>query len=158
MAIPGFRASLWIDGIEDSSIQPGGIDLSVAEIHRFITGGKLARNQRILAKTEPIEPINNVWKLNLGSYKVIYREVVKVPYDCLAFLLPRSSLLRMGATIFSAIWDPGYVGRGEGLLTVFNPFGIEIERGSHIGQLIFIKLESLPHITYRGIYQFERVR
>ena len=158
MAIPGFYASTWVDGIESSSVQPAGIDLSVAEIHRFITSGRLGKHQRILAKTEPIEPINGVWRLNPGPYKVIYKEVVKVPYDCLAFLLPRSSLMRMGAILFSAIWDPGYIGRGEGLLVIFNPFGIEIEKESHIGQLIFIKLESLPHIVYKGVYQFERVK
>lgn len=158
MAIPGFHASVWIDGIVSNSVQPAGIDLSVAEIHRFTTSGKLRKCQRSLAETEPIEPINGVWKLNPGSYKVIYKEVVKVPYDCLAFLLPRSSLMRMGAVLFSAIWDPGYIGRGEGLLIVFNPFGIEIEKESHIGQLIFIKLVSLPHMIYKGAYQFERVK
>jgi len=158
MAIPGFYASTWVDGIENDSVQPAGIDLSIAEIHRFITGGRLGKYQRVLAKTEPIEAINGVWRLNPGSYKVIYKEVVKVPYNCLAFLLPRSSLMRMGATLFSAVWDPGYVGRGEGLLVVFNPFGIEIEKESHIGQLIFIKLESLPHTIYKGTYQFERVK
>ncbi|MEM0319986.1 MAG: hypothetical protein QXS67_01040, partial [Candidatus Nezhaarchaeales archaeon] len=72
--------------------------------------------------------------------------------------LPRSSLMRMGATIISALWDPGYEGRGEGLLLVENPYGIILERNARVIQLIFVRLESEPESEYRGSYMYEGLR
>mgnify|MGYP000241627575 CR=1 FL=1 len=157
MVVPGYHASLWVVGTSDKSVQPGGVDLSLSEIHRFLSSGSLGETTRSLAKTEPIQPVNGFWHLKPGVYKAIYKEVVRVPYDCIGILLPRSSLLRIGATILSAVWDPGYIGRGEGLLIVFNPHGISLELGTRIGQIIFIRLESKPHTVYKGVYQHERI-
>jgi dUTP pyrophosphatase len=63
--------------------------------------------------------------------------------------------MRMGATVISALWDPGYEGRGEGLLIVENPHGIVLEKNARVVQLIFIRLESKPTSKYRGAYMLE---
>lgn len=138
--------------------QPAGIDLTVSEVYKFESPGLIgfSNSSRKMPKVEKLE-FDNDGKLLLekGAYKVRYNEVVKVPRSCVAIGLPRSSLMRMGATIISALWDPGYEGRGEGLLLVENPYGIILERNARVMQLIFVRLEAEPASEYRGFYMHE---
>src|SRR3989442_11332336 len=39
--------------------------------------------------------------------------------------LPISSLLRVGCNVETAVWDAGYRGRSEALMTVVNPAGLD---------------------------------
>ncbi len=147
-------------GLLDGAIQvqPAGVDLTVGEVYRFRGRGFLgfSNESRVLPDVEKLE-FDDGGKLFLerGAYRVRYNEVVRVPSDCVAIGLPRSSLMRMGATVISALWDPGYEGRGEGLLIVENPYGIVLEKDARIVQLIFIRLESKPESEYRGVYMRE---
>ncbi|MHC1595285.1 MAG: dCTP deaminase domain-containing protein, partial [Candidatus Syntropharchaeales archaeon] len=70
---------------------------------------------------------------------------------------PRSSLLRCGVTIETAVWDSGYSGRSEALLLVMNPAGFRVKRGARLLQMVFLKLtERIDWDSgYRGVYQFE---
>lgn len=97
-----------------------------------------------------------MFSLPPGAYIVRYREYVKIPDDCIALAIPRSSLLRMGATLYTAVWDPGYKGRGYGLLAVFNNRGIVLEKGAQIAQLVYIKMTGRTSFTYRGTFYGER--
>ncbi|MHC1601253.1 MAG: deoxyuridine 5'-triphosphate nucleotidohydrolase [Candidatus Nezhaarchaeales archaeon] len=145
-----------IDG--KSQVQPAGVDLTVAEVFKFKCHGQLgfSNASRRLPEVEKLDfDDNGRLFLEKGAYKVRYNEVVRVPDDCIAVGFPRSSLMRMGATIISAVWDPGYEGRGEGLLLVENPHGIVLERNARVMQLIFIKLLVRPIKTYNGSYQHE---
>lgn len=90
-----------------------------------------------------------------GAYKVIYNEAVSMPRDCIALAFPRSSLLRCGAFMHCAVWDPGYNGRGESLLIVSNPHGMRLAKNARLAQLIFIKLSKKPTGLYRGKYLSE---
>ena len=147
-------------GLLDGAIQvqPAGVDLTVGEVYRFRGRGFLgfSNESRVLPDVEKLE-FDDGGKLFLerGAYRVRYNEVVRVPGDCVAIGLPRSSLMRMGATVVSALWDPGYEGKGEGLLIVENPYGIVLEKDARIVQLIFIRLESKPESEYRGVYMRE---
>jgi len=142
-------------------VQPAGIDLTVSEVYEFKGPGLLgfSNSSRRIPEVHKLE-FDDDGKLFLskGAYKVRYNEVVKVPRSCVAIGLPRSSLMRMGATIISALWDPGYEGRGEGLLLVENPYGIILERNARIMQLIFVRLEAEPISEYRGSYMHEGLR
>lgn len=89
------------------------------------------------------------------SYIVRYNETISVPDDCMGLVMPRSSLMRCGATMASAWWDPGYSGKGVGLLFVLNPFGVKIYRNSRIAQIVFFECES--NSSYQGQYQNEGV-
>jgi dUTP pyrophosphatase len=146
-------------GLLDSTIQiqPAGVDLTVGEIYRFRGCGFLgfSNEARMLPEVEKLEFDHGKLFLERGAYRVRYNEVVRVPSDCVAISLPRSSLMRMGATVISALWDPGYEGRGEGLLIVENPHGIVLEKDARVVQLIFIKLASKPLSEYRGVYMHE---
>ena len=70
---------------------------------------------------------------------------------------PRSSLLRSGVTIDTAVWDAGYKGRSQSLLTIFNPHGFEIQQNARLLQLIFVRLEKLASIGYQGRFLNENI-
>jgi len=149
-------------GAPDATLQrqPAGFDLTLAAVARFRGAGTLdfSNAQRRLAPLENLawpadgEPL----ELPPGGYLVTYNEEIAVPPDCAGLVLPRSSLMRCGATLHSALWDPGYRGRGQGLLTLFNT--LELYRDARIGQFILIRLESSAEELYAGQYQGENLR
>ncbi|MBA2371776.1 MAG: deoxyuridine 5'-triphosphate nucleotidohydrolase, partial [Chloroflexi bacterium] len=69
---------------------------------------------------------------------------------------PRSSLLRSGVAIHTAVWDAGYSGQGEGLLSVLASAGYRLQRGARVVQLVFLRLGSATADGYGGTYQDER--
>jgi dUTP pyrophosphatase len=72
----------------------------------------------------------------------------------MALGLSRSSLLRCGASLHTAVWDAGYSGRSESLLVVHNPAGLDLEKNARVLQLVFSKLTGKSE-GYNGIYQGE---
>ena len=67
----------------------------------------------------------------------------------------RSSLLRCGAHIGTALWDSGYSGRSGSLLVVSHPDGLELTEGARILQLVFFRLSAPAERTYSGVFQNE---
>jgi len=141
----------------EAQAQPHGFDLRVEEVERFRGPGRLGREGRDLPPTEPVpfDPDGWVW-LAPGAYRITFAETVHLPADLMALAWPRSSLLRMGATVLNAVWDAGYEGRSRALLVVHNLHGLWLERGARVVQMVFLALDApVPH-PYRGAYQGER--
>jgi Deoxycytidine deaminase len=157
MAYTGKEISTFIKGVEDEQIQPAGVDLKLDKVFRFLNNGFLGKNKRILPEFEEILPTNDVYLLSKGSYKIRFYDIVEIPKEAIGICFPRSTLLRMGASINCALWDPGYIGRGEALLNVINDNGVKIERYARIAQITFIKLRNEPEKTYKGIYNNENL-
>ncbi len=136
-------------------LQPAGVDLTVGEVMVFEEEGELdfTNQRRRLPEHRSLPWEREKLRLTPGAYLVRYREEVTIPPDAMGIILPRSSLMRMGAVLYSAVWDPGYRGRGVGLLAVFHP--LTLHRGARIGQLILIRLAFDPKQLYRGSYQGE---
>ncbi len=151
----------WIaEYISDAQFQPAGVDLTLKEVHSFQDSGIIDfdNSKRRLSRTEPMRfDVTGRLFLPNGIYKIIYNEVVKIPDNCIALGLPRSSLLRCGVTVECALWDPGYHGRSESLLVVHNSAGITLYKNARMIQLIFIKLEDKAEKTYSGIYNRENI-
>ena len=149
-----------VEGILDPRVQvtPNGVDLTVAEVAWFhdVTPGRLdfANSDRRLPETEVIPWREGRLILPPGAYVIRYSEKVNLPRDVLALGKPRSSLLRCGAHLGSAVWDAGYSGRGQGLLVVFNPAGLELALRARVLQLLFFRLKG-ETAGYRGGYQGE---
>ncbi len=137
--------------------QSAGFDLTVREILRIKDGGILDfdNGQRVIPEYEPLPSHSNIWELTADAYIVRYNEIISVPSDSVAIILPRSSLMRMGATIYSALWDPGYNGRGIGLLHVTKK--ISVHKNARIAQIIFIRTEGKAAQEYAGQYQNEGI-
>jgi dUTP pyrophosphatase len=142
-------------------VQPNGVDLSLDAAWRHLEAGVLGRSSedRRLPARELLEFDADEWLfLEAGTYGIRYAEWVAVPADCGGLVFPRSSLLRMGLHVPTAVWDAGYAGRGEGLLHVTNPSGVRLQRGARIVQLVLFRLSSPAARAYAGIYQHENPR
>ncbi len=140
---------------EEYALDTSGLKLHVHKIYEFSSRGALLRDERIIPEYKEALLENDTYVLSKGAYIVRYKEYVKIPENMIALTIPRSSLLRMGATIHTAVWDSGYEGQGIGLLIVFNKYGILISKGVHIAQLVFFKVFG-KSLTYEGIYKGER--
>lgn len=148
-------------GDVSSHFQPNGYDLSIEGVSYLLEPGKLQVNGKKLSRDYPF-PLNSMmtadermWHLHPGAYLIRFREVINLPPDVMAYLHPRSSLLRMGATIHAAVWDAGYQGAGQSLLQVMNSGGIWIEPGARVAQMTFHRLSESASETYSGSYQGE---
>lgn len=151
-----------VEGMIDPRIQIGsnGVDLTLNHVEVFQSEGSIdfSNVNRILSDTKPLSFGEDDWLfLKPGIYKVVYNEVVNISRDLIAIAKPRSSLLRCGATVETAVWDAGYRGRSESLLVVLNPNGLKLKRNARIVQLIFIKLTKPSKESYEGIYQGENI-
>jgi dUTP pyrophosphatase len=142
-------------GYAEDAVQPAGVDLTIASVEKFQGAGVLGRTTRSIPEGERVEPSGGYYHLEPGAYRVRFSEIVKIPEWGVGFCYPRSSLLRMGAFLACAVWDPGYVGRGSSLLIVANPHGVKLEAGARIAQLVIARLETLPSSVYEGVYRGE---
>lgn len=142
-------------GIGPERVDCAGLKLTLSEVYSLGNKGFLGISERVLPEYKPVEPRDNKFFLDRGVYVVRYGEYVRVPSDAIALAIPRSSLLRMGVTLYTAVWDPGYEGRGYGLLSVFNEYGVVLEKGVQIAQLVFIRMTGETQYVYRGVYYGE---
>lgn len=138
-------------------IQPNGFDCTLKSVAKFKSSGKIDfdNSERILAEIEEIKFKEWVY-LPQGIYKAILNEIIKLDDDLMAIAKPRSSLVRCGVDVITAVWDAGYEGRSEVTLAVHNPFGIWLKRNARIVQLVFMKLCSKTQ-KYSGIYKLENI-
>ena len=150
-----------VEGIRDETtqIQPCGVDLTVRTVSGFESGGAVGYDNvdRTLSGTTPL-PWSDGWvQLPAGPYHIVYDEQVNLPEDIMALAYPRSSLLRCGVTVYSAVWDPGYSGRGEALMIVHNPHGFRLKHGARLVQLVFTRLSGPVQGRYEGRFHRENI-
>jgi len=153
-------------GLVESMIDPKvqvqmcGVELTLQRIERFVSAGSLSYDniERKLPETEEMAFDQSGWiALDHGAYLVTFNEIVSIPKDVAALARPRSSLLRSGATLETALWDPGYRGRSQSLLVVYNPAGLRLRRNARLLQLVFMQLGGDAEKTYSGDYQGENI-
>ena len=151
-----------VSGIKSRHLQtqPNGIELTAAEVWEFTGSGEvgLENKHRRLAGVHRLhfDPRGKLF-LKPGAYRVTVNETVRIPLDMFALGRPRSSLLRNGVTVHTALWDSGYEGRSEVLLEVMNPHGFTLRRNARILQLIFFRLPEGVKRRYRGVYHRENL-
>ena len=153
-------------GLVESMIDPKtqtqmcGMELTVQKIERFTSSGAVAfeNSERKLPDTESLEFDQSGWiDLAAGAYLVTFNEIVSIPVDVAALARARSTLLRCGASLQTALWDPGYRGRSQSLLVVHNPSGLRLKRNARLMQLVFMRLEKEAEKVYEGRYQGENI-
>jgi dUTP pyrophosphatase len=139
-------------------VQPNGVELTLAEVGVWRGPGSLGfhNDNRVIPEVEPLAFDDDGWiTLPPGGYAIAFRETVNVHGDLCAIARPRSSLLRMGATVATALWDTGYQGRSRALLLVSSEAGVRLERGARLIQLVFLKLPAPLADGYAGAFQGE---
>ncbi|HEX74009.1 MAG TPA: deoxyuridine 5'-triphosphate nucleotidohydrolase [Dehalococcoidia bacterium] len=143
----------------EQQLQPNGIDLTLREVALFQSSGKIAvmDNQRLVSDLARLV-FDGLDFIDLvpGAYIITYNEIIHLPKNVMALASPRSSLLRCGVTVSTAVWDAGYSGRSQSLLIVYNPQGFRLQRNARIVQLIFLRLTTETE-GYQGAYQGENI-
>ena len=143
----------------DEQVQANGFDLSLRDIGFMQTGGQVAAENagRVIPPVSPLV-FDGLGFIDLpaGIYLVTYNEVVHLPKNVMALGRPRSSLLRCGVTVGTAVWDAGYEGRSRSLLVVYNPRGFRVQRNARLTQLVFMELTG-ESAGYDGFYQGENI-
>lgn len=149
--------------------QPCGIDLTVKKIERYLGLGVIDfdNSMRMLPKLSEVKCERRLllpnstntyiegYKLEPGCYLISFNETVNVPDNCVGLARPRSSLLRVGATMNSSLWDSGYKGKSQSMLVVYNPNGIILGKDAKVMQIVFMRMDTETVKTYDGVYQNE---
>ena len=143
----------------EKQVQPNGVDLTLREVALLQSSGRIAveDSQRQVSDLAPLV-FDGLGFIDLvpGAYIITYNEIVHLPKNIMALARPRSSLLRCGVTVNTAVWDAGYSGRSQSLMVVYNPQGFRLQRNARIAQLVFLRLSQKTE-GYQGAYQRENI-
>jgi len=143
----------------ETQVQPNGVDLTLREVALLQTSGKIATSdsQRSVSALSPLV-FDGLGFIDLmpGAYIITYNEVVHLPNNVMALARSRSSLLRCGVTVNTAVWDAGYSGRSQSLMVVYNPQGFHLQKNARVVQLVFLQLTQETE-GYHGAYQEENI-
>jgi deoxycytidine triphosphate deaminase len=136
--------------------QPAGFDVTVASIHSFPQSQFVLGIQKGENSTLSQVPLSEgtYFDLDPGAYFVELNEITTIPPDAIGILLPRSTLLRNGLDVRTALFDPGYSGQPKVMLVCHRP--ARIQKFSRIGQLVILKSDREFSQKYSGRYQGER--
>ena len=136
--------------------QPAGYDVSVNTIHSFPKDQitlSIVKSENSVLQEVPLE--GDFYELSgPGAYFVTLNEITTIPRDAIGILLPRSTLLRNGLDVRTALFDPGYSGQPKVMLVCHRP--ARIQKFSRIGQLVIIKSDKEFTSQYAGQYQGEK--
>ncbi len=147
----------WID--LDEQVQANGFDLTLRDVAVPQSAGSItaANSQRVISDLSPLV-FDGMGSIELvpGTYIITYNEIVHLPKNIMALGRPRSSLLRCGVTVGTAVWDAGYEGRSQSLLVVYNYRGFRVQKNTRITQLVFFELTGDSE-GYGGVYQGENI-
>ena len=152
---------LLIEGYVDleQQLQPNGFDITLREVAMLETMGQIGADngQRRLPDLAPLVfDSYGFMELMPGSYIITYNEIVHIPTNLMALARPRSSLLRCGVNIGTAVWDAGYSGRSQSLMVVYNSRGFRVQKNARVAQLVFMTLTAETE-SYSGKYQNENI-
>ena len=170
---PGGPAPL-VSGYVDlaEQLQPNGFDLTLGQVAQFAgadgSGGDaggagagrlgVSGADRELPSTRPLPGTDgDWWHLRPGAYLATFNEIVSLPLNLMALCRPRSTLLRSGVSLHTGVWDAGYCGQGQALVTVHHPGGWRAQRNARIAQLVFLPLAEADAHGYAGVYQHDGI-
>lgn len=165
MLVEGIRWEDVVHPFNPEHVTPAGYDFSAKSFKRIGTQGEIFRD----SKTIPVyfdvqhERYSNgiekdMYYFGDGSYIVTFNERVRIPAGMTGLMWSRSTLLRCGANLDTAIWDAGYEGVGSSLLTVHNQYGLRIQQDARIGHMILVPIATIQDgKLYNGSYQREGI-
>ena len=143
----------------EEQLQPNGFDITLRDVAMLQNMGQIGKDnaQRQLPDLVPLIFDNQGFmELISGSHMITYNEIVHIPTTLMALARPRSSLLRCGVSIGTAVWDAGYSGRSQSLMIVYNSNGFRVQKDARVAQLVFMTLSTETE-GYAGKYQNENI-
>ena len=146
------------DGVVSKQVQPAGVDLTLSELYDIseLSTFELLGDDRVHRNRDEVSMVRHgdqtMYEVDEGWYLARYNEVVDIPDNVVGFVWPRSTLMRNGVMVTSAVWDPGYKGQGFGGL--YTPGRTLLGNGERIAQIVFMEVRNSTG-TYDGEYQGE---
>lgn len=144
----------------EAQLQPNGFDVTIKEVHEYSSVGELGPGTSLSTLSEHemlLFDHSGFLHLAKGAYMVTLNEIVNLPRHIMALARPRSSLLRSGVAVHTAVWDAGYGGRSQVLLAVYNPLGYRVAKDARLLQMVFMVLVSPVEEGYRGRFLGENI-
>lgn len=161
--------------VQEDAIQTHGVELGIDEIYRlkgpsfignegYVKPERTAVNVRSANESGSYDALDDDsvkqsiltsdhYVLQRSNYVVKYDKKVHIPDDTVAFVFPRSRLMRSGQHLETAVWESGYEGEGEGSLFVDNQLFLKAD--TRIGQMVMARAEVLEE--YDGSHQHENL-
>lgn len=136
------------NNICEEQVQPNGVDLRLGAVYEVLVRSWPNGNKYTAAKND-----GETFFLKPGYYIVEFMERISIPSGSSGIVFPRSSLIRSGAMLYSALWDTGYSGVGKCGLQVFGTVDgstLKLKKGERIAQLALMK--SVAFKNYNGNY------
>ena len=141
-------------------LQPNGFDLTLREVACLNSPGSMGQHpdDREVSSTDPLEFGLDGWlQLGPGPHLIVFNEIINLPLDVMALGRSRSSLLRSGVGIHTAVWDAGYRGRSQALLMVYHPQGFRVQQNARLMQLVFFQMSQPAREGYQGRFLRENL-
>ena len=137
---------------------PAGIDLQVESISRIVGMGFIPEHGKTQLPT--YEPLawgeDGCLILQPGMHEVIFKQGCNFPNNVIGKITHRSSVLRSGGNLTSAIFDSGFhTDKMGSFMQVVIP--LKIERGARLAQINCYRTEQ-PAELYNGQWQGDKQR
>lgn len=150
--------------LDEKQYQPGGLDLRLGKIETFKTDKKyygIIDGDKIIPEREELRmnalsvngELKNVYSLRPGvPYIATVQHKIKIDKESLQFYRPRSTLLRCGTHVMTAVGDNGYFGSLSFLIINYLPVDFVITKGERFAQLVDMRVDGAIN-EYDGDYQ-----
>lgn len=152
------------NSLDEEQYQPAGIDLTLGNLYGLKENSLdlygLFKNMKVLPDQEELLPRNVLIKGSLckvytlapgGVYIAKTNEKIEIDKYSAQFYLPRSSLLRAGVSVQTALGDPGFNGHLSFLIINHSPIPFMLEKGVRFAQLVDFTCTGIKN-KYDGDY------
>ncbi|AAM02779.1 dCTP deaminase domain-containing protein [Methanopyrus kandleri] len=138
--------------LDEDQYQPAGIDLKLDRVFRLEGRGALLEgDDKRLPEYREVETEGGVFELEPNvPYVLELAPELEIPEDTAVLFLPRSTLLRSGVSVHTALGDPGFRGKIRVLAVNHHAAPYRIAHGERVVQAVFLRAEDAGR--YEGDY------
>lgn len=126
--------------LDEDQYQPAGVDLKLDKVFRLEGKGALLKgDDKRLPEYHEVEAASGVFELEPNvPYMLELAPELEIPREAAALFLPRSTLLRSGVSVHTALGDPGFRGKIRVLAVNHHTEPYRIARGERVVQAVFV--------------------
>lgn len=156
--VAGKKAVTSLSPIRAEQVQPNAVDLTIDKVWALEKGVfMLAGDSKHSLPRRAVNPIvrqtdgNEVFRLKSGMYIIVFEQTVQIGPAEAGIVVGRSTLMRNGVWLESALYDSGYRGHMHAGLMVAPSIEFIFPRGERLAQFVCMEAEALSQ--YAGTYQ-----
>ena len=154
MVLNPTNAETKIEFTHDGDVQPNGVDLRLGKVYTYANSEDyflLSEDKKHTRQLVELQPeVDGYFVLEKGQYYLVeFENFVKVGKGECGWVFPRSTMMRNGICIHTAVYDSGYAGpMCSGMTANCKCY---LAKGTRIAQ--FVTLSADSNGTYSGQYQ-----